>query len=111
MKFKLNDTVVVIAGKDKGKTGPIMALNHKNDKIVVQGVNIVTRHIKGNAQRPGEIVHKEGAIHASNVMLICPETKKRTRIGYNKTTDGKKERIAKVSKAVVDKKKPANNKS
>ena len=108
MKFKSNDTVVVIAGKDKGKIGKITALNHKKNKIVVQGINMIKKHVKATPQRPGEIITREAAVDASNVMTVCPETKKRTRIGYQKNTDGKKERYAKVSKALLDKSKPAN---
>ncbi|MBL4695023.1 50S ribosomal protein L24 [Candidatus Gracilibacteria bacterium] len=102
MKIKLNDNVVVIAGKDKGKTGKIMKLLRKQNKVVVEKVNIRTKHIKKTSERPGEIVKYEAPFSASNVMLVCPETKKRTRIGYEKSENGKKMRISKKSKKTLD---------
>lgn len=101
MKFKLNDEVVIIAGKDKNKTGKIMKILRKQNKVVVEKVNLRTKHIKKTAERPGEKVQYEAPLDASNVMLVDPKTKKRTRIGYTVTKKGKKQRIAKLSKENV----------
>lgn len=101
MKFKLDDQVVVIAGKDKGKTGKITKLLKKQGKIVVEKVNLRTKHIKKTAERAGEKIQYEAPIDASNVMLVCPKTKKRTRVGY-KIEAGKKVRISKKSGELLD---------
>lgn len=102
MKIKLDDNVVIIAGKDKGKTGKIIKLLPKQNKVVVEKANIRTKHIKKSSERPGEIVKYEAPFNASNVMVICPQTKKRTRVGYKKVEGGKKMRIAKTSKETLD---------
>lgn len=104
MKLKVNDQVVVIAGKDKGKVGEIMFINKAKERVVVKGINLITKHIKATPQRPGQKIQTEASIHASNVMLLCPKTKKRTRVAYQKADNGKKERIAKVSGETIDKK-------
>ena len=95
MNFKIGDEVVVIAGSNKGKKGKIIRTFKNDNKVLVENVNIVKKHQKPNGQNEGGIIEKEAPIHASNVMLIDPKTKKRTRIGH--TTDkktGKKIRIA-----------------
>jgi large subunit ribosomal protein L24 len=102
MKLKVKDKVVIIAGKDKGKIGEILRILKKQDRIVVKGVNIRTKHIKKTQERPGEIVKFEASLHASNAMLVCPETGKRTRVQYRKDKDGKKERISVKGKIPVD---------
>ncbi len=104
MRVKEGDNVVVIAGKDKGKTGKIVKILRNQDKVVVEKVNIRTKHIKKTAQRAGERVQYEAPIQASNVMIICPETGKRTRVGYKKLENGKKERISKKSNQSLDNK-------
>ena len=96
MKIKTGDNVVVISGKDKGKTGQVLRVLPTKNRVVVADVNIRTRHIKGNPQRPGEIVKYEASLDASNVMLVDGKTKKRTRVGY-KTEKGRKFRYAKQS--------------
>ncbi len=97
MNFKTGDKVVVIAGKDKGKEGKIIKTLRQDNKVCVEGVNVVKKTIKGNGQTPGSIVDMEAPIHASNVMIIDPKTKKRTRIGYTTDKNGKKTRITKKS--------------
>ncbi len=103
MKLKINDKVVVITGKDKGKEGKIIKILRKQNKVVVEKVNMRTKHIKKTQNKAGEKITFEAAIDASNVMLICPQSGKRTRIGYKKTEKGKKERISKKSNQSIDK--------
>ena len=80
---KKGDTVVVISGKDKGKKGKIMVAQPDDERVVVQGAAMVTRHIKPRKQgQPGGRIEKEGPIHASNVMLVCPKCDKPTRIAH-----------------------------
>ncbi len=105
MKIRAKDTVLVIAGKDKGKKGEVMRTLKKKELIVVQGVNIRTKHIKKTAQKAGEIVKYEAPIHVSNVKLISPITGKPTRIGYLKNKGERKLRICKSSNEIIDKKK------
>ena len=107
MKVKLNDKVLVITGKDRGKTGKVMKVMAKHNKIVVEKVNFRTKHIKKTQTRAGEKVTFEAPINASNVMLLCPKTDKPTRVGYKVLANGKKERIAKVSGASLDTKSSA----
>ena len=97
MNFKTGDKVVVIAGKDKGKEGTITTVLHKENKVVVEGVNIVKKHIKGNGQQAGSIASVEAPIHASNVMIVDPKTGKRTRIGHSIYKKGNKIRVSKKS--------------
>lgn len=99
MNFKVGDKVVVIAGKDKGKEGKIIKTLKNDNKVVVEGINIVTKHVKPNAQNEnGGIIKVESPIHASNVMIIDPKTKKRTRIAHEIDENGKKHRISVKSK-------------
>ena len=95
--IKKGDTVVVNAGNDKGKTGKVLEVLRDKDRVVVEGVNMVSKHTKPNAKQPqGGIIKQEGSIHISNVQLADPVTGAPTRIGY-KIEDGKKVRIAKKS--------------
>ena len=102
MNFKTGDKVVVIAGKDKGKEGLIKKVLRAENKVVVEGVNMVKRHVKPNGQTAGTIEEKEAPIHASNVMIVDPKTKKRTRIGHTVDKKGKKIRISKKSNESLD---------
>ena len=103
MNVKKGDKVMVITGKDKGKTGVILVALPKKDRVLVEGVNIVKKHTKPNQENPqGGIVSQEAAIHVSNVMLIDPKTGEPTRVGY-KIEDGKKVRVAKKSGELLDK--------
>lgn len=98
MFVKSKDQVVVISGKDKGKQGKVVSAQPKTGKVVVEGVAMVTKHQKSRAQgQPGGIIHKEAAIDASNVMLVCQKCGKATRVGHQVTvteTDGKKVRTS-----------------
>ncbi len=101
MNLKVGDKVIVIAGKDKGKEGKIIA--KKSDKVLVEGINMVKKHIKPNGQdQAGGIVDREALIHISNVMMIDPKTKKRTRIAHEINKDGKKVRVSSKSKSKLD---------
>jgi large subunit ribosomal protein L24 len=96
MKIISSDTVQVIAGKDKGKTGKVMRALHDSKKIVVEKVNVITKHIKKRADgTPGQIVKFEKPIDVSNVKIICPNCKKPARVGYKKLENGKKARFCK----------------
>ena len=102
MNFKTGDKVVVISGKDKGKEGKITHVLRNENRVVVEGINIVKKHDKGNGQQAGSINEVEAPIHASNVMIIDPKTKKPTRIGHKINKDGKKIRISKKSNSNLD---------
>ena len=101
MNLKVGDKVVIIAGTSKGKEGKINKTLKKENRVIVEGCNIVKKHRKGNGQESGGILEQEAPIHASNVMLIDPKTKKRTRIGHTIEND-KKVRIAKKSGEKID---------
>ena len=107
LKIKRGDRVVVIAGKDKGKQGRILSVDRKNSRVVVEGLNMVSRHIKPRGQEQGGITRKEAPVHASNVMYV--HDGKPTRLGYKLETaekDGKtvtvKKRIVKSTGEVID---------
>ena len=102
MNFKTGDKVVVISGKDKGKEGKIIKTLKAENKVVVEGINMVKKHVKPNGQTAGSIVDMEAPIHASNVMIVDPKTKKPTRIGHKIDKDGKKIRSAKKSNSSLD---------
>ena len=102
MNFKTGDKVVVISGKDKGKEGKILNVLRKENRVIVENVNIVKKHVKGNGQTAGSINEVEAPIHASNVMIIDPKTKKPTRIGHSTNKDGKKIRVSKKSNSDLD---------
>ena len=101
MNLKVGDKVVIIAGTSKGKEGKITKTLKKENRVIVEGCNIVKKHKKGNGQESGGILETEAPIHVSNVMLIDPKTKKRTRIGHTIEND-KKVRIAKKSSEKID---------
>ncbi|QQR55520.1 50S ribosomal protein L24 [Candidatus Peregrinibacteria bacterium] len=101
MKIKTGDNVVVIAGKDRNKTGKVLRVLEKSNRVVVEGLNMVVRHVKKTATKKGSKSTFEASIAASNVMLIDPKTKKASRVGYRNNKDGKKERIAKKSNTVL----------
>ena len=102
MKLKVGDKVVVISGKDKGKEGKIVKTLREQNRVVVEGVNVVKKHIKPNGQTAGSIVETEASIDASNVMIVDPKTGKATRIGHTIDKKGKKVRVAKKSNSTID---------
>ena len=94
MRVKKGDTVVVIAGKDKGKKGTVTKVMPKANRVLVEGVNVITKHQKPSAMNPqGGIINKEAPIHISNVMPLDPETGKGTRVRFE-VKDGKKVRVS-----------------
>ena len=99
---KSKDEVIVISGKDKGSTGKVLAVNPKSGRVTVEGIAMVTKHQKSRAQgQPGGIIHKEAAIDASNVMLVCQKCGKASRVGIN-LVDGKKIRTCKKCSQQID---------
>ena len=103
MKLKVGDKVEVISGSDKGKTGKIIKTLRSENKVIVEGVNIVKKHLKPkNNNGTAEIVERENPIHVSNVMLIDPKTKKPTRVGKTIDNKGNKIRISKKSNEKID---------
>lgn len=104
LHVKKDDTVIVITGKDKGKKGRIIEAYPRENRVLVEGVNMVKKHQKPNQQNPqGGILNQEAPIHVSNVMLADPKSGKPTRIGYKVLENGEKVRIAKKSGEVIDK--------
>lgn len=101
-KIKKGDQVVVIAGKDKGKKGEVLRVLPQETRLVVQGVNMVSRHRKPGFAHAGGIERQEAPIHVSNVMYVDPKTGAPTRVGYKALKDGKKVRFAKASGEVID---------
>ena len=104
MKLRVGDTVQVIAGSDKGKTGEILRILRKEERVIVEGVNMVTKHIKPSQADPdGGIVTREAPIHVSNVAFYDSKAKETVKLGYA-IEDGKKVRINKATGKTVDKK-------
>ena len=94
-KIKVGDTVRVITGKDKGREGKVLSIDHAKGRLTVEGVNLITKHAKQNQQNPnGGIIHKEGTVDMSNVMLVL--NGKPVRVGFE-VKDGKKIRVAKTA--------------
>ena len=101
-KIRKGDKVVVLAGKDKGRTGEVLRVMPKDDKAVVRGVNQVRRHQKQSQSQEGGIITKEAPIHLSNIALADPKDGKPTRVGFKFEKDGKKVRFAKRSGETIN---------
>jgi large subunit ribosomal protein L24 len=102
MLIKVNDTVEVISGRDKGQRGKILKVDRTNKKVVVEGLNRVYKHVKRSQRNPqGGRLSKEAFIDVSNVMLVCPSTGQPTRMGVRYLADGTKERYSKKSGAAI----------
>jgi large subunit ribosomal protein L24 len=102
-KIRKGDRVQVLTGRDKGRRGEVIAVLPKDNRAVVQGVNVVKRHQKPQGiNQPGGITEKEAPIHLSNIALIDPKTDKPTRVGFTELADGKKVRVARPSGEVLD---------
>jgi large subunit ribosomal protein L24 len=102
LKIKKGDKVVVITGRDKGKTGEVKQVMPAENRVVVDGVNMVKRHTSPSAGNAGGIVEKEASIHISNIAYVDPKTDKPTRVGYKTLEDGRKVRYAKRSGEIID---------
>ncbi|MEC7572402.1 MAG: 50S ribosomal protein L24 [Pseudomonadota bacterium] len=101
-KIKKGDRVVVTTGRDKGKSGEVLAVQRDRNRVLVQGVNLVKRHQKPSQTAQGGIIEKEASVHISNVAHIDPKTDQPTRVGYRLLDDGRKVRFAKGSGEVID---------
>ena len=101
LKIKKGDTVVVLTGRDKGKSGAVLRAIPSDNKVVVQGINIAKRHTRQSPSAQGGIVEKEMPIHVSNVSHIDPKDNKPTRVGFKILKDGTKTRIARRSGEVI----------
>jgi large subunit ribosomal protein L24 len=103
--IRRNDNVVIISGKDAGKRGRVLQVLPAKNRLVIEGVNLIKRHTKPNPGKniKGGVVTREASLHASNVQLVCPECGVRTRIGHQVVGDGRKVRICRKCKGVVDK--------
>ncbi|WP_027371012.1 50S ribosomal protein L24 [Desulfovermiculus halophilus] len=103
-KIRVNDKVMVMTGKDRGKVGTVKSVLYKDENIVVDQVNMVKRHVKGNPYtgKSGGIQDKEAPMHISNVALVCDSCTKPTRIGFTYTEDGRKLRFCKKCHEMLD---------
>lgn len=101
-RIRKGDDVIVLAGRDKGKRGEVLSVFPKEDRAIVQGINLVKRHTKPSQTTQGGMVSKELSIHLSNLALIDPKTNEPTRVGYKLQEDGTKVRYAKKSGDVID---------
>ena len=101
-RIKRGDRVTVITGRDRGRQGEVLRVLRKEERLIVQGVNLVKRHQRPAAGHPGGIVDKEAPIHISNVAHLDPASGKPTRVGYRTLDDGRKVRFAKRSGEIID---------
>jgi large subunit ribosomal protein L24 len=105
MKLRTDDEVIVISGKDKGKTGKIIRVDRSRDRVYVEGINIVKRHQRPNPGRPNArvgVIEREGPVHVSNVALLDPKDRKPTRVGTRRTEEGRRMRVTKRSGTEID---------
>jgi large subunit ribosomal protein L24 len=105
MKIRSDDTVVVISGKDKGRTGKVIRTDPKKDRVYVEGVNMVKRHMRPTPGRPNApvgVIEKEGPVHVSNVAIVDPKDNKPTRVGIRRDSNGGRMRVTKRSGTELD---------
>jgi len=103
MKIRKNDTVIIIAGKDRGKKGKVRRALPDKDRVIVEGLNMIKRHSRARrAARQAGIIELEAPIHVSNVMLLCDKCGKPTRVNFRFLADGKKVRICNSCQEVID---------
>jgi len=105
MKLRTDDEVIVISGKDKGKTGKIIRVDRSRERVYVEGINMVKRHQRPNPGRPNAqvgVIEREGPVHVSNVALLDPRDRKPTRVGTRRTEDGSRMRVTKRSGTEID---------
>jgi large subunit ribosomal protein L24 len=102
-RIRKGDTVLVLAGTDKGRRGEVLRVLPKVDRALVQGINVATKHTKPKGMgQPGGIVEEEATIHISNLMLIDPKSEKPTKVGYRVLDGGRKARVAKATGEVIE---------
>ena len=105
MRIRQDDTVIVIAGKDKGKTGKVLRTDPKKDRVFVEGLNMVKRHqrpVPGRQNMPVGVIEKEGPIHVSNVAIVDPKDHKPTRIGITRDDEGRRKRVSRRTGSELD---------
>ena len=105
MKIRTNDDVVVISGKDKGKTGRVLRVDRKGDRVFVEGLNMIKRHQSPMPGRPNMqvgVIEREGPIHVSNVAIVDPKDRKPTRVGVRRDENGGRMRVTKRSGSELD---------
>ena len=103
MKIRRNDTVLVITGKDKGKKGKVRFAYPKKERIMVEGINFIKRHMRARGQaRQAGIIEREAPVHVSNIMLLCNKCNHPTRVGFHSLEDGKKVRFCRSCGEVID---------
>jgi len=103
VQIRRNDSVIVISGKERGKTGKVLRVHREENSVIIERVNLVKRHTKPRGpQQPGGIVEKEAAINASNVMILCDKCNAPVRVGRKVLSDGKKIRICRRCKEALD---------
>jgi large subunit ribosomal protein L24 len=105
MRIRTDDEVVVISGKDKGKTGRVLRVDRKADRVFVEGLNMIKRHqrpLPGRPNMPVGVIEREGPIHVSNVAIVDPKDKKPTRIGVRRDDNGARMRVTKRSGSELD---------
>ena len=103
MQIRKNDSVIVIGGKERGKTGKVLRVMPDKDAVVIERLNMVKRHTKPRGpQQPGGMVEKEAAIHASNIMILCDKCNAPVRVGHKTLADGKKIRICRRCNEALD---------
>ncbi len=101
-KIRKGDKVVILSGKDKGRSGEVLSVQPKEDTAIVRGINIIVRHQRQSQAQEGGLIRKEAPIHLSNVALADPKDGKPTRVGFQIQADGKKVRVAKRSGEVIN---------
>ena len=103
MKIRKNDTVLVITGKDKGKKGKVRFAYPKKERVLVEGINFIKRHMRATGQvRQAGIIEREAPVHVSNVMLLCNKCNHPTRVGFHYLEDGRKVRTCRSCGEVID---------
>jgi large subunit ribosomal protein L24 len=102
LKVRKGDRVIVISGRDKGKQGEVLRVLRADSRVLVQGINMVTRHARQTPRSPGGLIEKEAAIHISNVAHVDPKSGQATRVGYKLLQDGRKVRVARRSGETID---------
>ncbi len=101
-RIRKGDNVIVVSGRDKGKSGSVLRVLQDDERLIVQGVNVVKRHMRASQTQAGGIVEKEATIHVSNVSLVDPDGGEPTRVGFRFLEDGRKVRYAKRSGEIMD---------